>query len=210
MGGTGSGSWYRFGTKTTVDECCSLDVRVLNRKGLLKPGCSFTASWFGAGRQVASIAGIVLGGQHPKLVMLLYTHGRGANAEGKHVRQPVELGWTPCNFGGERPWFLCPGIGCGRRVAVLHAAGKYFLCRHCYGLSYESQREDKAHRALRRAQKIRERLGGSAGMLEPFPKKPKGMHWRTYERLCWEHDEADMEQLAGMREWLDKFEKKVR
>jgi hypothetical protein len=37
----------------------------------------------------------------------------------------------------------------------------------------------------------------------------KGMHWKTYERLWWEHHEADMEQLAGLREWLDRFEEKV-
>ena len=35
------------------------------------------------------------------------------------------------------------------------------------------------------------------------------MHWHTYERLCSEHHEAEMEQFAGMREWLDKLEKKV-
>jgi hypothetical protein len=46
-------------------------------------------------------------------------------------------------------------------------------------------------------------------MMEPFPDKPKGMHWKTYERLWWEHHEAEMAQLAGMREWLDRFEKKV-
>ena len=46
-------------------------------------------------------------------------------------------------------------------------------------------------------------------MMEPFPEKPKGMHYDTYMRLFWEHHEAEMEQLIGMREWIDKLEKKV-
>ena len=54
-----------------------------------------------------------------------------------------------------------------------------------------------------------ERLGGSANMTKPFPERPKGMHHETYWRLQEEHDEAEMEQLAGMREWLDRLEKKV-
>ncbi len=99
--------------------------------------------------------------------------------------------------------------GCGRRVVVLYEPGRYFLCRCCYDLRYESQREDRTHRALRRAQKIRERLGGSANMTEPFPEKPKGMHRKTYGRLWLEHHEAEMEQLIGARKWLDKLEKKV-
>jgi hypothetical protein len=28
-----------------------------------------------------------------------------------------------------------------------------------------------------------------------------------FERLWWEHHEAEMEQLVGMREWLDNMEK---
>jgi len=94
-------------------------------------------------------------------------------------------------------------------VAILYKLRKYFLCRYCYDLRYESQRKDKKDRALRTAQKIRKRLGGSANMLEPFPERPKGMHHDTYMRLLWEHHEAEMEHLAGMQEWLDKLKRQV-
>jgi hypothetical protein len=129
---------------------------------------------------------------------------------GEDVKETVPLDWAPCNLGGERPWFICPRAGCGRRVAVLYGPGRYFLCRYCYDLAYQSQWDNKMYRALHRAQDIRRQLGGSANMMEPFPEKPKGMHSRTYERLWWEHYEAEMEHLAGMREWLDKMEQKVR
>jgi hypothetical protein len=38
-------------------------------------------------------------------------------------------------------------------------------------------------RGVFKAQKIRTRLGGSVNLFEPFPEKPKRMHWRTYLRL---------------------------
>ena len=142
-------------------------------------------------------------------MILSYRHRRGLGAEWEDVREPVSLEWTPCNFGGKRPWFVCPGDRCGRRVAILYGPGKYFLCRHCSDLRYESQREDKKDRALRRAQKIRQRLGGSANMMEPFPDRPKEMHHDTYMRLRSEHDEAEVEHLASAREWLDKLQKQM-
>ena len=207
MGGVGSGSWYRFDKKTTVGECRSLDVRRLHREELLKPGRLFLWSWSRVGREIASIGALVEGHDGPEQVIFLYRHRRGPGDEWEDVQEPVELDWTPCTFGGERPWFICPGAGCGRRVAILYGPGRYFLCRHCYDLAYQSQRDNEMYRALHRAQDIRQRLGGSANMMEPFPEKPKGMHWRTYERLWWEHHEAEMEQLIGVREWLDKLEK---
>jgi hypothetical protein len=213
LGGVGSGNWYRFDMKTTTDECHSVDVRYLHRNGLLKPGHWFSLRWSRAGSETGSIRGVVEGDKRPERVVLLYRCRSGPGDEWENVKEAVELTRTSCNFGGERPWFICPGVVngvvCGRRVAVLYGPGRYFLCRHCYDLRYESQNENEMYRALRRAQKIRKRLGGSANMMEPFPEKPKGMHWRTYERLCWEHHEAEMEQLAEMRVWLDKLESKL-
>jgi hypothetical protein len=162
--------------------------------------------WSRTGRETGSIQGVVSGDGRSGRVTLLYRHRRGLGSEWEDIREPVELAWTACNFGGERPWFVCPGAGCGWRVGILYGPGRYFLCRHCYDVRYESQREDNMRRALRRAQKIRERLGGSANMMEPFPDRPKGMHHHTYMRLFWEHHEAEMKQLVDMRESLDKIE----
>jgi hypothetical protein len=209
VGGAGSGDWDRFDKKTTVEECHSIHVRHLHRDGLLKPGGWFSLRWSRAGKESGSIRGVVDTSRPPDSVTLLYRHRSGLGGEWEDARETVPLEWTPCNFGGERPWVICPGADCGRRVVLLYGPGRYFLCRHCYELRYESQREDKMHRALRRAHKIKKRLGGSANMMEPFPEKPKGMHLKTYMRMFWEHHEEEMEHLAGMREQLNKLEKKV-
>jgi hypothetical protein len=74
----------------------------------------------------------------------------------------------------------------GRRVAKRYGPC-LFACRRCLGLVYASQREIPVSRAMRRAQMIKMGLGGSNDPLEPFTQKPRGMHWRTYRRLC---DEA--------------------
>ena len=54
----------------------------------------------------------------------------------------IHLNKTNCNYGGYRYWYTCPLIInerlCGRRVGIIYA-GKYFGCRHCYELKYESQ-----------------------------------------------------------------------
>lgn len=207
MGGMGSGNWYRFGKKTTTGECRSVDVRYLQREDLLRSGYSFSLRWSRAGRETGSIGGVVEGTERPDRVILLYRHRSGRSGEWEDVREPVPLTWTACNFGRERPWFVCPGAGCGRRVAKLYGLGKYFLCRHCYDLVYESQREGGMYRALHKAQAIRERLGGTANMMEPFPERPKGMHHDTYMRLFLEHNEAEMAHLVGMKAWIDRMEK---
>ena len=45
--------------------------------------------------------------------------------------QHITIVWTPCRFGGKRPWFQC-GC-CGRRVVRLYIVGGVFARRHCPG-----------------------------------------------------------------------------
>jgi hypothetical protein len=65
----------------------------------------------------------------------------------------------------------------------------------------KSQRASPSNRATRRAQHIRMRLGGTANMFLPFPVKPKGMHWLTYQRLRREEAEVNAESWPP---WLYK------
>ena len=163
MGGSGSGRWDRYGSKDTADGQRSLDVNWLRRNGRLRKNWQSTVQWSSHGKEVGSIQ-LISYGESIELVYRI----RIAGGDWQDVREPVNLAWTPCHYGGRRPWFLCPY--CGRRVGKLYGAGRLFLCRQCCGLVYESQREDAAFRLLRKAQNIRWRLGGSGGMCDPFPK----------------------------------------
>ena len=93
----------------------------------------------------------------------------------------------------------------GKGLPVLSA--RQFIgaaSRHCYGLTYASQREALHLRGLGKAQKIRMRLGGSPET-EEFPDKPKGMHWRTYDRLCRLHDAAEERSTIGLMHFVGRL-----
>ena len=113
-----------------------------------------------------------------------------STGEAFDYRVPLQTTWP--HFGGLRWWFTCPlvsnGRECRRRCEKLYLVpgGKYYGCRRCYDLAYQSQRENRSLRMLQKANKIRyDKLGGDRdGWTELPPPKPKGMHWKTYERLC--------------------------
>ncbi|KFB75791.1 MAG: hypothetical protein AW06_003173 [Candidatus Accumulibacter cognatus] len=201
MGGSGSGRGYQGGKATTSD-MRTLDVRRLQRDGLLQPGRAFGWQWTGNGEEVASIQIRT----EVDRVMLSY-RSRNNGGEWQSMEYPVYLEWTPCHLGGRRAWFRCPASGCGRRVAILYG-GTIFACRHCYRLVYASQREAEDERARRQAEKIRRRLGWPAGIGNPDGGKPKGMHWRTFERLTAAHDACAETSLAGMVKWLESMKRR--
>jgi hypothetical protein len=196
MGGRGSGR--QWGTvRGTTAECPALDVRRLQKGELLLPGRSFPCEWTESGKKVAS----VYVRTYEDRIELSYDHLGAIGWKRQHYA--VSLEWLPCHYGGRRPWFRCPAIGCGRRVAIIYGRGP-FACRQCHRLAYPSQRLVGFRRAVNRAQAIRKRLGGTANLFEPFPKKPKGMHWRTFLRLRDHYEDANAASWPG---WIRRLAK---
>jgi len=194
MGGIGSGSWFRWNSRKTIESQHGLDIRWLNKQGDLRSGAIGFLSWSTRGKETGSIRYRI---EETRLV-LNYQH-RFRGGEWERVEQAIEFDRTPCHYGGHRTWFLCPQ--CWRRIAVLYGAGKFFRCRHCYGLAYSSQKERLSDRLMRKARGIRERLGGGRNLFESFPSKPKNMHCETYNRLSIEAKIAEyrMWKIEGQR-----------
>ena len=145
---------------------------------------------------------------------VIYRSRSCGTTEWKSIEQRVPITWTACHLGGQRPWFVCSvyrnGRYCGRRAAVLYGAGELFACRRCYGLAYASQQETPMHRGISQAQKIRMELGGSANLCEPFPEKPKRMHWRRYLRLRARAGAAEDCSNVLMAQWLNRFNHRLK
>ena len=166
-------------------------MNYLNRAGLLSPAGTGSLHWTDRhGEPTGSI------NLHMRERYLRLSYRCQVNdGEWEDIEENVPIQRVPCRYGGQRPYFECPGSHCGRRVAKLFGADKYFLCRHCYRIAYASQSEGPLDRAIRRANKIREQLGGErGGVSAPIPPRPKGMWYRTYERSCAELHAA---QIAG-------------
>jgi len=186
------------GAKRSTKNMRVLDIRKLHRDGLLKPGGSFTWQWSRFGDVVASIGCTV---DTINSVTLNY-RTRPNSGEWQDKRYQVMVDWTACNYGGRRPWWLCPC--CGRRVAVLWG-GSTYACRHCHRLAYQSTRNSPDSQAFARADKVRKRLGWCAGIAHPPGDKPKGMHQKTFERLLLLYYALSNQAFGASSASLDKM-----
>ncbi len=179
MGGYFSTRWRSEHVRQTTDALMKLDVRWLHRVGGLRPGATTFPSWPLGGKPNGSIA-TVMDGDRPVLTLEYSTQRPGEDWQ--PIKESVWLDSTPCNYGGDRTWFLCPS--CGTRRAVLFSVGGRFRCRQCHDLAYSSTREDPTERAIRRCAELRSKIGGGWGQpVWTIPPKPDGMSWRRYDRI---------------------------
>ena len=180
MGGHGSGSWYRWGKKTVVEDCLCIDINRMVKSGAIKPDTRRSSSWVWTnvqtGERVSNVsyASNTLD-PHNMYLNLKYTT---VSTDEKHDYN-IRIERTPLHYGGHRYWFICPYTR--KRVTKLYAvngAGK-FGSRYAFNLSYASQSEAGHDRALRKKWKLLAKLEGDYD----FVMKPKGMHQKTFKRL---------------------------
>jgi hypothetical protein len=174
----------------------AIDIRRWHREGLLRVGVPFSRvlHYPGGSRALIQVKPFP-----DRLVIAYGPSGTGNEALAREEGVPVV--WTRCQFGGNRPWFRCPRPTCGRRAAVLYD-NHGLACRRCHGLIYPSQRESVTTRALRKADRIRERLGWEPWEFSATGRRPKGMHLRTFRRLQVLRARLMIQALGGAKQRL--------
>lgn len=193
MGGSGSGRFGRRSRRLRVEDCTTLRAGSLLSR--LRPGSEGSlhiATWRAEFSVSATVAGVRLHISYP-----------GASGSVVDVVDVVDASHSPQPFGGRRWWWRCPR--CARRCLNLHRPprdGYRFGCRHCYGLTYQSQSRAEARRLELRAHKLFRRAGTTR--FADYHYKPARMRWATFDRLidqaeAYEHAVLDLTLLPFMR-----------
>lgn len=191
MGGLGSGRNAGFGAPT-CEAFPSIDILQYARKGVLTQGCRTEVNWTYQGKEIG------WGTVEADVTSITLVWRFDGVDDNKQHREEIGLSFTQPPLGGQRPWFVCPVCGC-RRLKLY--CGEAFLCRACLGLQYQSTRDSRPLRLVRRLNRLRGQLGGVVVAGELLPERPKGMHRRTYNRLV-EQEVAVNGQITAIEQTL--------
>ncbi len=176
MGGSGSGSWYRWNKKDTVEDVLVLDVNWMKKHKAILQNKDNEGIITWTSRHSKNRIGYKYCEQDKRLDLNYST-------DDKQLDYAVYLSTINTNFNGKRWVFKCPNRNCEKTVTKLYLKQGYFLCRHCQDLTYTSRQERYHFRMLSQAQKINMNLGGDGCEVgDNIPPKPKGMHKRTFTK----------------------------
>ena len=207
MGGFGSG---RHGGGPTVESSLTLDIDKLRRDALIVPGIyrrvSLTWSWTGTGERIADIVAVVDTHEEGGSLRLQFRSRNTMTGERTETDQPIELVTIEQPFGGRRWYAICPYSGARCSKLHLPPGATKFAARGAWRrLAYKVQREAPYDQALRRAFKLRARLGDHRGGIGDPIRKPKWMRWRTYDRQLAEIERAEMQVEGQLAAFLDRL-----
>ena len=200
MGGSSSGR-YRTRNRGAVEHSLPLDIRLLRRRGYVRPGCitSGTSRWSRHGEEVGSIGWqIDLSNPHLGAMTLRYVH------DGKTVEEVVQLEAAPCRFGGHRYYFRCPRTW--SRVEVLVPVDGRFMSRKAAKLTYLSQSQTPLDRLMAARDKAEERATGQGRY--PVPRgRNRDRLWERYDALeaasCMMFSAEVSRRFGHLREFRD-------
>ncbi len=165
MGGIGSGR-RREVHPASVEDLPVIDMRILRRLGLLRPGeCVIdTLRWSRGSLEVAE-ARIRIDLSTPDAASMVVT----TTHRGKTLRQAIEVETIGGRFGGRRFYFRCPTQG--RRCQTIYLFDRRWGSRQAHRLGYATQSMAALPRARKRRRALYARLNGQG--LTP---KPRGQH----------------------------------
>lgn len=173
MGGINSGR-RRSVHRGAVEQFPAIDLRILRRAGLLRPGeCTYdTVCWHNQAPEALSARIFIdLSDTDDASMRIVGAVGTGT------INQRAAIECVPCPYGGVRCYFLCPVDGV--RCQQLFLADGQFASRKAHRLTYASQSEDDLSRVRRKAHGLRRRVEGDAC----YP-RPRGRNrWHKMEQL---------------------------
>jgi len=145
--------------KATAERSSAINIFWLKKNGFLDKNFSYNSGnirWKRGINDIDCSVGFSInrdnwGTSSEKTYMKLqYTHTDSFSGQKNEMDYNISLVTTPCNYGGKRYWFVCPlckkEYCCRRRVGVLYSIGKWFGCRHCGKIAYQSQFEGGKYR----------------------------------------------------------------
>jgi len=137
-------------SKQEADNIKSIATSFLKKHDYFCGWRSGTITWTRSGmwgENKSSVGISVVLDDDDKYLKINYTQTDNYTEEKKDFDYKISLTTTPCNYGGERYWFICPwykdGVYCGNRVGTIYKGGDYFACRHCYELTYSSRNKNR-------------------------------------------------------------------
>ena len=206
MGGYGSG---RYGGGPVVENAFVLSIDKLRRDDLIVPGiyrrASLTWSWSGSGERIADIGVTIDTHETGGSLRLQFRSRDTMTGERTETDQPIELVTIPQPFGGRRWFAVCPFTGARCSKLIMPNGATRFAARGAWRrLGYRVQREAPYDRALRRAFKIRRRLGDDGGIGDPVL-KPKWMRWHTYDRQIAKLNRVEARVEGQLAAFLDRL-----
>ena len=153
-----------------VEQFPVIDLRVLKRAGLLKPGeCTYdTLHWRNQDLEALEV----------RIFVDLSDEGDASiRMAGDVTLQRAAIECVACPFGGYRCYFLCPLSG--TRCEQLFLVDGIFASRKAHRLTYASQNENELSRARRKVRKLHRQVEGDTRYDHPRGRN----RWSKMQRM---------------------------